>query len=85
MADAGHQQDLRVGVEDHAVQPRVDQVDPRDRAPVAEQAGLDVFVLQRLLEQAVVPQVDSRCGDVVHGPAIQSQVAGRCLRRRRFN
>ncbi len=65
--------DARLGVEDQPVEAGVDQVDARDRPPVAEQAVLDVLGLQRLLEQRVVLQVDHRRRDVVRRAAIQRQ------------
>ena len=46
VAGTGHQQDARLGLEDQPVEPGVDQVDAGHRAPVAEQAVLDVLGLR---------------------------------------
>ena len=43
---------------DDAVQVRVDEVQPGCRAPVTEQARLDVLARERLLQQRIVIQVD---------------------------
>ena len=43
---------------DDPVQVRVDEVQAGRRAPVAEQAGLDMVAAQRLAEQGIVEQVD---------------------------
>jgi hypothetical protein len=43
---------------DHAVQVRVDEIQPRRRAPVAEQPRLDVRAFEALRQQRVVEQVD---------------------------
>ena len=64
---------------DHAVHVRVDEVEPRRRAPVAEQAGLDVLRPQRLTQQRVVEQVDLSDRQVVRSapPAVdQVQLVG---------
>ena len=50
---------------DLAVQVRVDEVQARRRAPVAEQAGLHVLERQRLPEQRIVEQVDLADGQEV--------------------
>ena len=59
----------------------VDQVDPRHRAPVAEQPVLDVLGRERLLEQRVVLQVDHRRGDVVRRPAVELKALDCCSTR----
>ena len=43
---------------DHAIHVRVDQVEPRGRPEVPEQARLDVRGGQRLLQQRVIVEVD---------------------------
>jgi hypothetical protein len=48
----------KIASDDRAVQVRVDEVQPRGRAPVAEQARLDVVEGERLPEQRVVEQID---------------------------
>ena len=52
---------------DHPVHVRVEQVQAGRRAPVAEQARLDVRGLERLAQQRVVEQVDLADGQVVGG------------------
>ncbi len=51
---AGDEHDARAGPPDHPVQVRVDEVQPRGRPPVAEQARLDVLGPERLAQQWVV-------------------------------
>jgi hypothetical protein len=46
----------------------VEQVEPRGRTPVAEEARLDVIEGQWPAEQGVVEQVDLADGEVVGGP-----------------
>ena len=58
---------------DDAVQVRVDEVLPGCRAPVAEQARLDVRRLQRLQQQRVVEQVNLADGQVVGGAPVRVQ------------
>ena len=48
-----------------AVEVGVDEVQARRRAPVAEQARLDVLGLQRLAEQRIVEQIDLADGEIV--------------------
>ncbi len=64
---------------DRAVHVRVQQVEARCRAPVAEQPGLDVVDGQRLAQQRVVAQVDLADRDVVGGAPVrvdQPQLVG---------
>ena len=53
-----------------AVQVRVDEVQARCRAPVAEQPRLDVLGLQRLAQQRVVEQVDLPDGEIVRSTPV---------------
>ena len=65
---------------DDPVQVGVDEVQAGRRAPVAEQARLDVLGLQRLPQERVVEQVDLADGQVVGGPPVgidEGQVGGR--------
>ena len=55
---------------DHAVQVGVDEVQPGRRAPVPEQARLDVLRQQRLAQQRVVEQVDLADRQVVGGAPV---------------
>ena len=50
---------------DDTVQMHVDEVQPRRRAPVTEQARLDVRARQRLLQQGIVVEVNLSDGQVI--------------------
>ena len=63
--DVDHVQIARL---DRAVHVRVDEVQPGRRAPVPEQARLDVLGRERLAQQRVVEQVDLADRQVVRGP-----------------
>ena len=43
---------------DHPVQVRIDEVQPRRRAPVAEQARLDMLGLQRFAQERIIEKID---------------------------
>jgi hypothetical protein len=58
MAGAGHEDHVEVVAFDHTVQMRPYERQRRTRAPVPEQALLDVTNFQRLLQQRVVDQID---------------------------
>ncbi len=62
--------DVEVALADHPVEVDVEEVEPRGRAPVAEQAGLDVLRLQFLPQEGVVQQVDLAHREVVGGPPV---------------
>jgi hypothetical protein len=55
---AGDVDRVQVLAADHPVHVDVDEVEPRGRAPVAEQPRLDVLDPKRLAQQRVVEQVD---------------------------
>ncbi len=55
---------------DHAVEMGVDEVQPRRRAPVAEQTRLDVLGPQRLAQQRVVEEIDLADREVIGGPPV---------------
>ena len=67
VAGPGDVDRAQVVARDHAVEVRVDEVQPRRRAPVAEQPRLDVLERERLAQQRVVEQVDLPDGEVVRG------------------
>ena len=56
---------LRSRVLDDAIQVHVDEVQPGRRAPVPEQARLDVLERQRLAQQRIVEQVDLADREIV--------------------
>ena len=64
---------------DDPVQVDVDEVQPRRRAPVAEQPRLDVLQRERLLQQRIVEEIDLPDRQVVGGapPGVD---AGKLLR-----
>ena len=70
VAGAGDEDRVEVPLLDHPVGVRVDEVQTRGRAPVPEQAGLDVRRGERHLEQRVVEQVDLTDGEVVRRPPV---------------
>ena len=70
VARAGDVDRVQVARADHAVHVRVDEVQARGRAPVAEQARLDVLEPQRLAQQRVVEQVDLADREVVRRPPV---------------
>ena len=53
---------------DDAVQMHIDEVEARRRAPMAEQARLDVLELERLFQERIVEQVDLADGEIVRRP-----------------
>ncbi len=55
---------------DDAVEVNVDEVEAGRGAPVAQQARLDVFALQRLPEERIVQQIDLAYGKVIGGPPV---------------
>src|SRR5207248_4752878 len=50
---------------DDPVEVDVDEIQSRRRAPVAQQPGLDVLALQRLLQQGIVVKINLADGQVV--------------------
>ena len=70
VAGPDHIDHVQVAALDHAVEMRVDQVQPRGRAPVAEQPRLDVLERQALAQQRVVEQIDLAYREVVGGAPV---------------
>ena len=79
---AGDVDDVEVALLDDAVEVDVDEVQARGRAPVAEEAGLDVPAVERLLEERIVVEIDLADGEVVGGPPIGVHPAEHVLRQR---
>ena len=73
VADAGDQQDVRVGVDDQPVEAGVHEVDAGAGAPVPQQARLHVLGPQRLLEQDVRAEIDLGGGEVVREAPVLAQ------------
>jgi hypothetical protein len=68
-------EDVEVLLPDDAVEVGVDEVQPRRRAPVAEQARLDAVDLERPLQQRVVVEVDLADRQVVGGAPVGVHLA----------
>ncbi len=83
VAGPGDVDRAQVAGADLPVQVRVQQVEARHRAEVAEQARLDVLRLQRLAQERVVEQVDLRDGEVVGRPPVGVDQAQLFVRQRR--
>jgi len=66
-ADIEHAEILRP---DDAVEMRVDEIQPRRRAPMAEQTRLDVLGPQGLAQQGIVQEIDLPDGEVVRGAPV---------------
>jgi hypothetical protein len=64
---------IQVAGADRAVQVRIDEVQPRRRAEVAQQSRLDVLPLQGLAQERVVEQVDLPHRQVVRRPPVRVQ------------
>jgi hypothetical protein len=58
VAGTGYVDHARVGLLDETVQMNVDEILARRRAPVSEQARLDVRGRERLAQQEIILQVD---------------------------
>jgi hypothetical protein len=55
---AGDEEHVHVVFFDHAIQVDVNKVQPRRRAPVAEQARLDMLRHERLLQQRIIVEIN---------------------------
>src|ERR1700754_596327 len=82
MAGADHVDHVEIALDDRAVQVRVDEIEARGGAPMAEQAVLDVFLAQRLAEHRVVAQVDLPDGEVIGGTPVGMHAAQQIRRER---
>src|SRR6185312_8404265 len=65
MAGAGEKDDVDVALDDDPIEMRVHEAQSGRRAPVAEQARLDVLEAERLDEQRIVLQKDLADGQIV--------------------
>src|SRR5215475_5882714 len=70
MAGSADVDDVEIGSPDRAVEVGIDEVEPRRGSPVPEQAGLDVFGLERLFEQRIGEQIDLPNGEIIGGTPI---------------
>ena len=75
MTGPGDVDGVQVPVADDAVHVGVDEVEARRRAPVPQQARLDVLGQQRLAQQRVGEQVDLADREVVGGPPVRVEAA----------
>jgi hypothetical protein len=93
MAGAGDVDRREVAGPDRAVQVRIDEVQARGCAEVAEQPWLDVFGFERAPQKRIVEQVDLADGQVVGGAPVgieQAELVRRerlrdCAQRRPFS
>ena len=65
VARPGDVEDVQVVLLDHAIQVDIDEVQPRCRAPMAEQAQFDVLQTKRLPQKRIVKKIDLTDGEVV--------------------
>ncbi len=75
----GDEDRAEVPLLDRAIHVHVEEVQPRSRSPVAEQARLDLIGAQGFAQQRVVEQVDLSYREVVRGPPVrvdQAQIIG---------
>ena len=70
VAGTGDVDHIEVALANHPVQVRVDEVQPRSRAPVSEQPRFDVLQLERPPQQRVVSEVNLPDRKVVRRPPI---------------
>jgi hypothetical protein len=68
MPRAADEHHVEVALGDHPVEVGVDEVEPRSRAPVAEQTGFDVGQREGLTQHRVAAQVDLADRQVIGGP-----------------
>ena len=68
MAGTGDIDHVEIARLDGTVQMHIDEIQAGGRAPMAEQAGLDVIQGQRLLQQRIVEQIDLAHRKIVRGP-----------------
>ena len=66
---------------DDAVQMGVDEVQPRRRAPVAEQARLDVRQGERFLQQRIVVEIDLPDRQIVRRAPVGVHLVEQCRRQ----
>ena len=85
VAGPGDEDHVEVALADGAVEVDPDEVEAGGRAPVAEEARLDVAATERAAEEGVVVEVDLPDREVVGGPPVRVEfaefVVGERLRR----
>ena len=70
MAGAGDVDHVEIELLDQPIEVHVDEVEARRRAPVPQEARLDVLLLERLTQQRIVEQVDLADGQIVGGAPV---------------
>ena len=70
MSGAGNVDHIEIVFLDQPIEVRVDEVEARRRAPMPEEARLDVLLLERLAQQGIVEQVDLTDRQIVGGAPI---------------
>ena len=74
VAGAGEVDHIGVGLSDQPIQVEVDEAEPGRRAPVPEQARLDVLGPERLAQERIVLKVDLADRQVVRGAPVGVEV-----------
>src|SRR5260370_13204273 len=80
VSGSDNQKDIRGGVLNQTIEVRIDEIEAGLRAPVAEQAGLDILRLERLAQERVIPEIELRGADVVRGAKMSVDLAEAFLR-----
>src|SRR3954471_6676634 len=70
MAGSADVDDIEITRADRTVEMRIDEVQPRRGAPMAEQPRLDVVGLERLGQQRIVQQVDLADREIIGGAPV---------------
>jgi hypothetical protein len=84
MAGTGHIQDIEVILVDQTVEVDINEIQAGRRAPVTQQARLDVLRPERLAEKRVVLEIDLPDGQVVGGSPIRVESRELVERERLF-
>ena len=75
VAGAGDVDDVQIVLLDQPIEMNIDEIQPGRRAPVAEQARLDVFDFQRLVQQRIRVEIYLPHGEVVRGTPVGVHLA----------
>lgn len=70
VSGARDQHDIGITLADNAIEMCIDDVEAGRRAPVSQQAGLDVACGERIAQQGIVQQVDLAHRQVVRGAPV---------------
>ena len=67
MAGSGDEQHIGIARLDDTIEVNVEEIETRHRAPMAEQAGLGVLLLQRRAQQGIGKQIDLADREIIRG------------------